>query len=110
MSLYARAPQGIPSDGDAGAATDQSDVQRLADAQAEIAKLRERNRELVGRNDVLVQQVRDWADENGRLARRLDTALRTDAARRRVLDTWCADPVRPYLPAIHLITALETAL
>lgn len=93
-----------------GAGADQNDTQRLADAQAEIAKLRERNRELVGRNDVLVQQVRDWADENGRLARRLDTALRTDAARRRVLDTWCADPVRPYLPAIHLITALETAL
>jgi len=93
-----------------GAAAEQSDTQRLADAQAEIAKLRERNRELVGRNDVLVQQVRDWADENGRLARRLDTALLTDAARRRVLDTWCADPVRPYLPAIHLITALETAL
>ncbi|MGX4711671.1 hypothetical protein [Rhodococcus ruber] len=93
-----------------GATADQNDVQRLADAQAEIARLRERNRELVGRNDVLVQQVRDWADENGRLARRLDTALRTDAAHRRVLDTWCVDPVRPYLPAIHLITALETAL
>lgn len=93
-----------------GAATEQSDVQRLADAQAEIAKLRERNRELVGRNADLVRQVQRWADDNARLARDLDTALRTDAARRRVLDTWCADPARPYLPAIHLITALETAL
>ncbi len=94
MSLYA----------DTGAAPEPND------AQAEIAKLRERNRELVGRNADLVRQVQRWADDNARLARDLDTALRTDAARRRVLDTWCADPARPYLPAIHLITALETAL
>lgn len=92
------------------AATEQSDVQCLADAQAEIARLRGRNRELVGRNADLVRQVQRWADDNARLARDLDTALRTDAARRRILDTWCADPVRPYLPAIHLITAWETAL
>ncbi|MGW4582024.1 hypothetical protein ACWELP_25355 [Rhodococcus aetherivorans] len=84
--------------------------QQLEDVRAELAKCRERNRELVQRNDQLVRQVQGWADDHSRLTGQLDAALRSEAARQRVLDTWCTDPLRPYLPAIHLITALETAL
>lgn len=76
----------------------------------EVTMTRNRNRELTAANDKLVTQARGWAEEHCQLTRDLDLALKAQ----KQLDVflvllaqWRADPLRPYLPSIHLLTALE---